>query len=95
MPHFAGLRIPANFVSRNFLESLGIEPRAINITISGINSTTSTATQTVIVHLQSRINSFNAKVDCIVTDQITDRLPVFTLKRSAFQIPRNLDLAHP
>lgn len=85
----------ANFISKKFLNSLGIKPRAVNVSINGINNTTTTATQMTQVHLQSRVNSFNVKVDCIVSEQVTTRLPVFNLRRSNFQISRNIRLADP
>lgn len=34
-------------------------------------------------------------VECIVTDQVTDKLLLFTLKRTDFNLPRNLQLADP
>lgn len=83
----------ANFISRTFLSVLGLEMRSSNISISGINHTVTTVSQIAKVRLQSRINTFNVTINCIVTDQITDKLPIFTLKRGAFDIPRNLQLA--
>ncbi|XP_036146042.1 uncharacterized protein LOC118646697 [Monomorium pharaonis] len=84
-----------NFVTKDLVASLGLTPRLANTAISGINGTTTQASQTVQITLHSRLNSFSMDIDCIVTDQITDYLPTFTLERSAFDIPRNLPLADP
>ncbi|XP_011860172.1 PREDICTED: uncharacterized protein LOC105557524 [Vollenhovia emeryi] len=85
----------ANFVSRKFLHALKLKLRSLNISISGINCATSRATQTVRLRMQSRLNAFSFDVECIVTDQVTDKLPSFTIKRSDFNLPRNLRLADP
>lgn len=85
----------ANFISSSFLNLLGIKAQVSNISISGINNTVSRASQTARIKLQSRTNTFNASIDCIVTEQVTERLPGFNLKRSRFEIPRNLELADP
>ncbi|XP_036148006.1 uncharacterized protein LOC118647346 [Monomorium pharaonis] len=85
----------ANFVSKNFLSILGIKPRSLNISISGINGAITKSTQTVRLKMQSRINTFSFDTDCIVTDQVTDKLPSHSIKRSEFNIPRGLPLADP
>lgn len=85
----------ANFISKSFLDTLGIKTRSSNISISGINSTITRSSQIAQVCLQSRINTFTATIECIVTERVTDKLPAFTLKRSAFELPRNLPLADP
>ncbi|XP_018367479.1 PREDICTED: uncharacterized protein LOC108763994 [Trachymyrmex cornetzi] len=85
----------ANFISQRFLDTLGLRTRASEVSISGINKTTTRSLRAVEVHLQSRINSFNILLDCIVTDHVTDKLPAFTIKRSAFEIPQNIKLADP
>lgn len=78
---------------KKFLTVLGLKPRSLNISISGINKATTRSTQIVRLRLQSRLNSYSADIDCIVTDQVTDRLPAFTFKRNAFDLSRNLKLA--
>jgi len=85
----------ANFISRNFLNTLGIETTTSNISITVINGTLSSASQLARIKLQSRVNKFCATIDCVVTDRITDKLPGTTLKRGIFEIPRNIELADP
>lgn len=84
----------ANFVTKDFLNSLNLNPRSVDISISGINGTVTQSNQAVHFKLYSRINSYSVDIDCIVTDQIIDDLPAFTLKRSHFEIP-NIPLADP
>lgn len=85
----------ANFISSSFLNALGIKAQVSDISISGINNTVSKASQTARIKIQSRTNTFNTSIDCIVTEQVTERLPGFTLKRGTFEIPRNIELADP
>lgn len=83
----------ANFMSKRFFENLGIESRVLNVSITGINSVATRATRVAQVQLQSRIDSFRSTIDCIVADQVTDKLPAFTLRRRDFEIPQNIKLA--
>ncbi|XP_011881685.1 PREDICTED: uncharacterized protein LOC105569657, partial [Vollenhovia emeryi] len=85
----------ANFISRGYADRLGVESRVSNISISGVGGTVTKATQIAQVRIQSRTGPFSAKINCIVTDQVTDRLPAVTLKRKDFDIPRNITLADP
>ncbi|XP_067209407.1 uncharacterized protein [Linepithema humile] len=85
----------ANFISRRFLRVLAFKPQSLDVSVSGINRTTTKASQAVEIRLQSRTNSFNLSLDCIVTDHVTDVFPAFTLKRSVFDIPNNIRLADP
>lgn len=85
----------ANFISRECVDALGLKPRPLNISISGISNTATRATQVVKIQLQSRLNSYTAVVDCIISEQITDKLPAFTMPRGTYNIPRNLNLADP
>lgn len=85
----------ANFISRDLLNTLGIQPQSSNVSISGINNTVASCSQVARVRLQSRTGTFSSVLTCIVTDQVTDKLPAFTMKRSTFQISSNLQLADP
>lgn len=85
----------ANFVSEEFVSTLGIQPRSLNISISGINNTATKSTQAVQIKLQSRLSSYSTTIDCVVTDQITGRLPSFNMRRDTYNIPRNCKLADP
>lgn len=83
----------ANFISKGFMTKLGLTPRSLSVTISGVNGTVSTATQAVKIELQSRVDSYSATIDCIISDHVTDRLPGMSLRRKDFELPRNIRLA--
>ncbi|XP_071652963.1 uncharacterized protein [Temnothorax longispinosus] len=85
----------ANFISRKFLNLLAIKPRSLDISISGINRTVTQSSQVAHLKLHSRFNSYFANIICIVADQVTNKLPAFSLKRETFDLPRNLNLADP
>ncbi|XP_025264962.1 uncharacterized protein LOC112638118 [Camponotus floridanus] len=85
----------ASFISRSYLNKLGIQPRSLNISITGINDASTKASQIAQVQIKSRVDSFIATLDCIVTDRITDKMPAYTLKQKDFEIPRNIKLADP
>lgn len=85
----------ANFITRELFEALNLRPQAANVFITGINNASSVATQRVQVTLQSRVNSFTTRVDCVVTNQITGKIPAVSLRHYAIQVPENLQLADP
>ncbi|XP_029162186.1 uncharacterized protein LOC114933775 [Nylanderia fulva] len=85
----------ANFISRKFMTRLGLTPKSLSVAISGVNGTVTTATQAVKIELQSRIDSYSATIDCIVSDQVTEKLPGIPLRRRDFELPRNIKLADP
>ncbi|XP_020297156.1 uncharacterized protein LOC109861769, partial [Pseudomyrmex gracilis] len=87
--------LQANFMSKNLANRLGLKPEYLNVSISGISGTAATSTQVVQVRIQSQLNSYANSISCIVTDRVTKRLPAFTLKRRALDLPRNLRLADP
>ncbi|KYM84802.1 hypothetical protein ALC53_05056, partial [Atta colombica] len=47
------------------------------------------------VKLQSRLNSYTAAIECIVTDRITGKIPTFSLGRDKFNLPCKICLADP
>ncbi|XP_071576253.1 uncharacterized protein [Temnothorax nylanderi] len=84
-----------NLISRECLNSLRLTPRSVNMSISGINGTATRSTEAVHVKLQSRLNLFSVTLDCLVTGCVTDSVPAFNMKKSAFNLPRNIELADP
>ncbi|XP_011175794.1 uncharacterized protein LOC105207848 [Solenopsis invicta] len=85
----------ANFILRKLLDKLNLRPKSLNLSISGIKGSTTRSTQIVRLKLQSRLNSYSVNIECIVSEQVTDNFPAFTINRSFFDIPRNLRLADP
>lgn len=45
--------------------------------------------------LQSRINGFQAKIDCLIIEKITQALPVNHLNLRDLQVPNGITLADP
>jgi len=68
-------RSQANFISKKFVEALGLETRSLNVSISGVNGTAITSNHVAKIKLQSLLNSYTAVMECIVTNQITDKFP--------------------
>lgn len=85
----------ANFISSKLLNTLRLTPRPTSISISGIGGASSVSNQLVNVKLRSRVNSFTADIDCVVSDRITDGVPATTIKRRAFKLPAGIKFADP
>ncbi|XP_018403197.1 PREDICTED: uncharacterized protein LOC108780101 [Cyphomyrmex costatus] len=54
-----------------------------------------TSNQVAQIKLQSRFSIRTGIIDCIVADQVTDKIPAFSLRRDKFEFPRNIHLADP
>jgi len=95
MSSLVGLRIASEFVAKKFVEALGLETRPLNVSISGVNGTVTSSNHVVRIKLQSRLNSYTAVIECIVTDQVTDKIPAVSSARDKFNFPHNIRLADP
>jgi len=82
----------ANFVAKKFVEA-----RFRNASIKCLDlqrhSTVTSSNHVVRIKLQSRLNSYTAAIECIITNQITDKIPVSSA-RNKFNFPR-IRLADP
>ena len=80
----------ANFVSKKFVEILGLKTHTLNVSISGVNGTV-ISNHMIRIKLQSRLNSYTAIIECIVTDKI----PAVSSGRDEFNFLRNIRLTDP
>ena len=83
-----------SFISENFNKKLGLNKNSVNISISGINSVSSTLHSKCNVLIKSTINNFQARLDCIVVPKITDDLPSHKFNVSDWSIPKDITLAN-
>jgi len=74
------------------VEALGLETHPLNVSISG---TVTSSNHVVRIKLQSRLNSYTAAIECIVIDQITDKIPAIFSARDKFNFPHNIRLTDP
>ncbi|XP_071642775.1 uncharacterized protein [Temnothorax longispinosus] len=63
--------------------------------IKGLGETSTQARSLAKITLQSRINEYQAKLDCLVIDQIAQALPNNHLNFGELQIPNGITLADP
>lgn len=85
----------ANFITQSCIYKLKLSPHPVNMTVSGINGTTITASQVVHIQLRSRLNNFSFTMECTVTNKITERLPTNHINRKRIHISQNIKLADP
>lgn len=85
----------ANFISRAFLNKLRLKANNVSIAITGINNACYKGHQSATLKLQSRLNSFEVSIECIVTNQITGKIPQSPASSNSFKLPRNIRLADP
>lgn len=85
----------ANLITREFLSQLRVKTKKRNISIVGVNQMVSNSNDIAIIKIQSRMNNFQATIECIVTEKITDLIPMMHIRKRAMNIPKNIILADP
>ncbi|XP_029054805.2 uncharacterized protein LOC114882094 [Osmia bicornis bicornis] len=85
----------SNFIASGLARHLGLTKREVDIPIGGINQAVTHVQEVCEVRIGSRLNNFNVRVECLVLDRITQRLPVNSLDLTRLAIPNNIKLADP
>lgn len=65
------------------------------MSIVGVDQIETCSNEIVTIKLESRYNKFQANIECLVTDRITDSIPLFHVNKKAMDIPKNIQLADP
>ena len=65
-----------------------------NFTISGIDHMSTSSKKSTTITLQSRINSFQCVIECLIIDQIAE-LPVQYFDLNNWNFPKHIALADP
>ncbi|XP_025267450.1 uncharacterized protein LOC112638978 [Camponotus floridanus] len=84
-----------NFITQEFADKLRIKEQCVEIAITGVVKGTIQAKKMINVHIQSRFNNFNEKVECIILPQITQQLPQALVFKQDIAIPKHIKLADP
>ncbi|XP_071576231.1 uncharacterized protein [Temnothorax nylanderi] len=85
----------SSFITTDCAKALGLKQRPTHIPILGLGETSTQARSVAKITLQSRINGYQAKLDCLVIDQIAQALPNNHLNFGELQIPNGITLADP
>jgi len=85
----------SNFVTRALIEKLGLTTHNVNVPVVGVNRVVSQIRDKVNVRFCSSLYEYQRSVDCLVLEQITDRIPSAQGEGHNIHIPPNLRLADP
>ncbi|XP_011170871.3 uncharacterized protein LOC105203691 [Solenopsis invicta] len=85
----------ANFMTAKCVRLLGLRTRFENISFSGMGGLASVSNKMIDIKLQSRFSAFTAEIECVVTERITDKLPLSTIRRETFKLLPGVGLADP
>lgn len=88
----AGAQI--NLITRDFVSKLRIKIKQHNMSIVGIDQIATCSNEIVTIKLESCHNKFQAIIECLVTERITDSIPLFHLNKKTLNIPKNTLLSH-
>ncbi|XP_018397196.1 PREDICTED: uncharacterized protein LOC108775361 [Cyphomyrmex costatus] len=84
-----------NFITQNLASKLGLNCRAINMSICGVAEGTFGSKEITNVSFRSRINKYTNNLECVVLPKITQNLPQEFCPMSEFKLPTNIVLADP
>lgn len=85
----------SNFITASTVKRLRLSEDDVNYPIVGIGQSKSTIRRITTIRMKSRTNEFNATLQCLIMDKITENLPTMTLDKAHLDIPKNLTLADP
>ncbi|XP_072398016.1 uncharacterized protein [Diabrotica undecimpunctata] len=82
----------SNFVTR-FCEKLNISMESVNFKIIGVEQAISKLNYQVKLNISSCTSDFNSIIDCLVLENITDKLPTTSFNKNILKIPKDIKLA--
>jgi uncharacterized CHY-type Zn-finger protein len=85
----------SSFITESIADKLKLSFTHINVPVTGINESISTAKKLVELKIHSNITTFSATLTCLVSKKITERLPIVSINLSNFTVPLNIKLADP
>jgi uncharacterized CHY-type Zn-finger protein len=85
----------SSFITEFIADKLKLSFTHINVPVTGINESISTAKKLVELKIHSNITTFSATLTCLVSKKITERLPIVSINLSNFTVPPNIKLADP
>ncbi|XP_053697048.1 uncharacterized protein LOC128744228 [Sabethes cyaneus] len=84
-----------NFITEEMANRLGIPKKPANIPIVGINALRTHAHDKVTIKFRSRVSTFHASLECLVTPRVTGTIPTSKIDIAHWMIPEELVLADP
>lgn len=85
----------SSYLTRQLSDRLRIRTSKVNITVLGLNQTTTNIESECDLEIQSLHNAFSVNLKCFVVPEIAGLLPSFPLKVTDIDIPKNIKLADP
>jgi hypothetical protein len=82
----------SSFITESIADKLKLSFTHINVPVTGINESISTAKKLVELKIHSNITAFSATLTCLVSKKITERLPIVSINLSNFTVlcrPKN------
>ncbi|XP_070528959.1 uncharacterized protein [Cardiocondyla obscurior] len=85
----------ANFMTTKLADALKLKSRPVDITISDVGQLTTRSTRAAWIEIQSRTEAFAERMECVITERITDKIPAVTVARGKIEVPAGVRLADP
>nr|CAH7766504.1 unnamed protein product [Callosobruchus chinensis] len=85
----------SHFMTEELSKTLKVRTYKTNMSVSGLNNSTTSLKTYATICIRSRYNSFETKINCLIVPKITGDMPALTFDRSLVQIPSNINLADP
>lgn len=83
------------FITSNCVKSLGVKQVPTHIPIIGLGEISTQTRSIAKITLQSRINGFQSKLDCLMIDRIAQAIPANHINLEDLEIPTGITLADP
>ncbi|XP_043505744.1 uncharacterized protein LOC122526416 [Polistes fuscatus] len=84
-----------NIITRNLAQRLRLQSKEFRAPIAGIGQMTTQPLHQIEVVLKSNYNNYRRKIDCVILNSITKKLPAVSMDGNKLAIPGNIRLADP
>ncbi|XP_011859294.1 PREDICTED: uncharacterized protein LOC105556792 [Vollenhovia emeryi] len=83
------------FITKDCCKELGLKRQDTNIPVCGLGEHSVQTRSMAKIIIQSRTTGYKKRLNCLVVDTITQKLPISRISRSHLQVPDGITLADP
>ncbi|XP_053596241.1 uncharacterized protein LOC128668099 [Microplitis demolitor] len=85
----------AHFITEKAAKFLNLDKKAVNISVTGVDNTSTSVKHSARATLKSRHSKFQKIVEFLIVPQISQSMPSIAINVTQLEIPKNISLADP
>lgn len=85
----------SSFITSPLASKLNLKRTPFKVSVIMMEGVKVPSSELIEVSLKSRVNDFKSKINCIIVDRISSKIPCMTIQKSDIVIPNGIKLADP